>query len=76
MQWFLIFYPHSIKDIILGTKKGFTIVEQAIAAVPEFTSVVTKLGNQGLELADVIRRFKIQYIERHGSSVGKIKVFF
>jgi len=60
----------------MRTKKGFTILEQVIAVVPEFASVVTKLGNQGLELADVIRRFKIQYIERHGSSVGKIKVFF
>jgi len=60
----------------MGTKKGFTIVEQAIAAVPEFTSVVTKLGNQGLELADVIRRFGMQYIERHRPSGEKMKVLF
>jgi len=38
----------------MRTKKGFALVEQAIAAVPKFTSVFTKLGNQGLELADVI----------------------
>ncbi len=30
----------------MRTKKGFTIVEQAIAAVPEFADVVTKLGTQ------------------------------
>jgi hypothetical protein len=76
MQRILIFYPQSIKDIIMRTKKGFIIVEQAIAAVPEFTSVVTKLSNQGLELADVIRRFGMQYLERHRLSGGKMKVIF
>jgi integrase/recombinase XerD len=30
----------------MRTKKGFTIVDQAISAVPEFASVVTKLENQ------------------------------
>ena len=30
----------------MRTKKGFTIVERAIIAVPEFSSVVTKLSQQ------------------------------
>lgn len=47
----------------MRTKKGFTIVEQAIAAVPEFTSVVTKLGNQ-VELRGQSKSTLNNYIRR------------
>lgn len=47
----------------MRTKKGFTIVEQAIAAVPEFTSVVTKLSNQ-VELRGQSKSTLNNYIRR------------
>lgn len=47
----------------MRTKKGLTIVEQAIAAVPEFASVVTKLSNQ-VELRGQSKSTLHNYIRR------------